>query len=532
MKAALALGALSATAVFAYQQDSGDPLDIPALPLPSAIALHRAAQPLFDASVGAAPLVLNHKGGDARASLYGLENNQPWFVPEKPLALAAAYTATSRIVRRDPVTRRERVDHRHWTFKTRDGQWRGSEHLALDSLANAQDPQLSAQDDGSVLALWQQSSDGESSLWWNWFSPADGWSAARRLTTSVVGRAKLASNPQGRAIAVWTSARDVQPDHIRETVWAAHYEPEHGWSEPHSIDRPSAGNSHLPDIALSADGSAMAVWETHEAGHIWGNRYQPATGWQGAKLLDRGGTELVDAPRIGADARGRFTLTWRRYHQANTSLWVRLYQPNSGWHYPQRITESADGRVRDHRLAVTDSGLSIALWIQGRGETSRLYASQHTPGLGWQSPIAIQRGPGVETALPALALSPHGDAIAVWMQRSIVANATWQVYASQLRSNRWSVPGALANDGEGGYPRATMDSNGHALVAWSRVDTHGASVWARRYNANSGWSRASAIAADSAMLAALAVNRGGRALALGQRQSDNGHLSVWANRFE
>ena len=259
MKAALALSALSATAVLAYQHDASNALAVPALPLPGAVALHRAAQPLFDLSGKVTPLMLNHRGGNARASLYGLEDNRPWFVPEQPLALAADYTATSRIVHRDPATQRERVDHRHWTFRTADGQWRGSEYLALDSLHNAHDPQLAVHEDGSVLALWQQSSDGESSLWWNRFSPSNGWTEARKLASGAAGRARIASNARGEAIAVWTSSTDALSRGISEAVWAAQYEPRTGWTTPAAIDRPNAHNSHLPQIAVSADGSALTT---------------------------------------------------------------------------------------------------------------------------------------------------------------------------------------------------------------------------------------------------------------------------------
>ncbi len=534
MKAALALSALSATAVLAYQHDGGNPLDIPARPLPGAVALHHAAQPLFDLDGEAAPLTLNHRGGSARAALYGLSDNRPWFVPDEPLALAAAYTATSRVVHRDPATQRERVDHRHWTFQTADGQWRGAEHLSLDALHNAHDPQLAARDDGSVMALWQQSSDGDSSLWWNVYNPANGWSNARKLANGVASNAALASNARGDAIAVWTAAAaDTRAQDISEAVWASRYQRKRGWSAPEQIDKPGAENSHLPRIALSANGAAMAVWETHQADAIWANHFVPESGWGKPSLLDHGGSELVDAPRIGADARGRFIMSWRRYRNADTALWVRQYQPGTGWHYPQSITDTSDGSVRDHRLAVNAHGGAVALWSQGDGDTSQVFASRHTPGLGWQSPVGVQRDTAVQTALPALALSDHGEAIAVWMQRRHQSDARWQVHASQFRDNAWSTPGALASGVESGYPRATIDSNGNALVAWSRIDHSGAAaVWARRYSARTGWSAADAITPDASMLSALVVDTGGRALALGQRHDGSGQMRVWANRFE
>ena len=534
MKAALALSALSATAVLAYQHDAGNPLDIPARPLPGAVALHHAAQPLFDLSGDAAPLTLNHRGGSAQAALYGLPENRPWFVPEQPLALAADYTATSRTVHRDPATQRERVDHRHWTFRTADGQWRGTENLALDSLHNAHDPQLAVRQDGSVLALWQQSSDGEASLWWNLYNPANGWSEARKLAAGIAGNASLASNARGDAIAVWTAtAADARAQDISEAVWASQYQRNRGWSAPSQIDRPGSDNSHLPRIALSANGSALAVWETHQADAIWGNHFEPGVGWGHASVLDHGGTELVDAPRVGADARGRFVMSWRRYRNADTALWARQYQPGTGWHYPQKLADTEDGRVHDHRLAVNSNGTAIALWSQGDSRTHRLFASRHTPGLGWQNPVGVQRDTHVQTALPTIALSDHGEAIAVWMQRRVQSDARWQVHASQFRAARWSTPGELAPGGESGYPRATIDANGNALVAWSRVDQSGdAAVWARRYSARSGWSTAGAITPNAAMLAALVVDEGGRALALGQRHDGNGHMRVWANRFE
>ena len=129
-------------------------------------------------------------------------------------------------------------------------------------------------------------------------------------------------------------------------------------------------------------------------------------------------------------------------------------------------------------------------------------------------------------------MSPHGDAIAVWMQRSTQDQAPWRVYASQHRAEQWSAPALLAPGAESGYPKAAIDGNGNALVAWSHVDDEGARIWA-----------SVSVPARAGQTPTLSPpvtpssrpwwwTRAVERLRSGQRQDTNGRLRVWANRFE
>ena len=222
--------------------------------------------------------------------------------------------------------------------------------------------------DGSVLALWQHSSEGVSSLWWNLFSPLAGWSEARKLADDVAGNAKLASNAKGDAVAVWTATLETaRARDFGEAVWASQFQSHRGrWTAPSQIDALRGKRTATSRVSRCPQMAAPWLsWETHAANTIWSNHFHPTAGWQGAQVLDHGNGNLVDSPRVGADTRGRFVTTWRRYDQAETALWVRHYRPGAGWQYPQQLTDDVDGRVHDHRLAVSETGDAIALWSQG-----------------------------------------------------------------------------------------------------------------------------------------------------------------------
>ena len=79
-----------------------------------------------------------------------------------------------------------------------------------------------------------------------------------------------ASN-SGNALAVWG-----QSDGTRRNIWSNRYMAGTGWGTAVLLETDNAGDANAPQIALGANGNALAVWYQSDGTrtNIWSNRFQ------------------------------------------------------------------------------------------------------------------------------------------------------------------------------------------------------------------------------------------------------------------
>jgi hypothetical protein len=85
------------------------------------------------------------------------------------------------------------------------------------------------------------------------------WSAAAPLSAvsppSFGANIDIAFDVRGNALAVWE-----QSDGTHDSVWASRYTEAAGWSAPVMIGHAANGDAVGPQIAIDANGNAVAVW--------------------------------------------------------------------------------------------------------------------------------------------------------------------------------------------------------------------------------------------------------------------------------
>src|SRR3972149_4464477 len=99
------------------------------------------------------------------------------------------------------------------------------------------------------------------------------WGTPVYVETDDAGNAaypQVDADTAGNAVAVWH-----QSDGTRTNIWSNRYAVGTSWGAETlvEIDVASARN---PQVALDADGNAMAVWSSGPVGSIWANRYAVA----------------------------------------------------------------------------------------------------------------------------------------------------------------------------------------------------------------------------------------------------------------
>ena len=67
-----------------------------------------------------------------------------------------------------------------------------------------------------------------------------------------------------------------QFDGTRNNIWANRYTAGTGWGTAALIETNNAGSADSPQVAINANGNALAVWRQSDGtrDNIWANRYQ------------------------------------------------------------------------------------------------------------------------------------------------------------------------------------------------------------------------------------------------------------------
>jgi hypothetical protein len=85
---------------------------------------------------------------------------------------------------------------------------------------------------------------------------------------------EVAMDPQGDAVVVWA-----QPDGSETGIWSNRYTSEIGWGTAERIDARDLGSAEGPQVAIDANGDAVAVWVQLVRGleQVWANRLERRT---------------------------------------------------------------------------------------------------------------------------------------------------------------------------------------------------------------------------------------------------------------
>ena len=246
--------------------------------------------------------------------------------------------------------------------------WVGAELIETDNVGNAGLPRITIDTNGNAMAVWQQFDGSRINIWANRYIVGSGWSGATLIENDNLGdarNAQIAVDAQGNAMAVWQ-----QFDGSRISIWTNRYVVGSGWGVAVLIETDNIGNAYFPQIAIDANGNALAVWQQPDDGGyngIWANRYDVVgSGWSSAVLIESN-TGSASNPQIAIDANGNALAIW---HQAPNpgggepvlgvvSVWANRYLLDSGWGSAIQISDNF-ALLADSQIAVDAQGNALA----------------------------------------------------------------------------------------------------------------------------------------------------------------------------
>lgn len=332
------------------------------------------------------------------------------------------------------------------------------------------------------------------------------WDATPARTDDIAAgqtssRPEAAFDAMGNAIAVWQ-----QNDGTQSTVWAAERSPSGTWSAPERVDTAAMNaNAGPPQLAVSANGSAVAVWDEYfgatggKGDAVWSAVYTPGSGWGTAAQIFEVNTSGNLDPTVAVDSHGNAVAAWTEDVGASfptppfgQQVYAARYAPGSGWAAAVRVSSNGQGFAPMHltqdtghaHVSVDDTGDAIVVWNTNVGNLSanaKVMASRSTGGSStWDAPVfldncAVGMCANSSAITPRVALDAAGNAYAVWQQQVAAASGIrpWGVRLA-ASSGSWSSPAEnldanLASIQTVSEPRLAIDPAGNALAVWQQT---------------------------------------------------------------
>lgn len=399
---------------------------------------------------------------------------------------------------------------------------------------------------GQAIAVWSQINGVAESIQGNRYLPDSGWGIPEPLGTDA-GRLpepeafrehlSLAVDPSGSAIVVWTQIRDDTND---ISIWANQYKPGIGWEMPGTIEQ-GDGWTFFPQVAMDSSANAIAVWgQVDGSGYglthsVWSNRFESGTGWETPELLETEPDTIVNGPRIAMNSAGSAIAVWQQWEEVDGgryNAWANNYEPGIGWGTPV-LLETESGMVWGLQVGVDANGDAIVTWTQSDGLYYNLWAVRYEVGTDWGVPEMIEVSSGdVGSFGHSLAVSPNGEAIAVWLQPEGAELSIWSNHFDP--DTGWGNPELVETSPEDAGIRTDVAfaPNGEAVAVWMQPHATYMSIWTSRYSVWRGWDDPKLLEENEgdANSPRLAIDSAGNVFAV-WAQWDGAQDSLWANRF-
>jgi hypothetical protein len=411
--------------------------------------------------------------------------------------------------------------------------WGVASLIETDNAGDASSPQVAFDAAGNAIAVWHQYDGARKDIWANRFGAGTGWETATLIETDNAGDAsspQVAVDAAGNTIAVW-----YQSDGTRNNIWANRFVSGIGWGTAALIETDNAGSASFPQVAVDAEGNAIAVWWQYDGtrDNIWANRFGAGTGWGTALLIETDNAGGASFPQVAVDASGNAIAVWNQFDGTRHNIWANRFGAGTGWGTATLIETDNVSEASYPQVAVDAAGNAIAVWKQFDGTRYNIWANRFSAGTGWGTALLIETDNAGGASFPQVAVDAEGNAIAVWYQFGTLVN----IWANRFDAGTgWGTALLIeTDDEEHAYrPQVAVDAAGNAIAVWHQYDRTRNNIWANWFGVGTGWGTALLIETDDAGDASfpqVAVDAAGNAIAVWY-QYDGTLSNIWANRFE
>ena len=340
-------------------------------------------------------------------------------------------------------------------------------------------PAIAVMPSGKAVAVWTDARNGLEDIyaaempalphkWGANVKASDGpsWSIQKAPAVAV--------SHSGRAVVLWVDSRDGNQD----IYWADKAPGASEWTPRGRVNDVSTNKQIAPDIVMDGAGAAYAVWEDYrnDAGNpdIYYAYLAPnGTRWSASQRVNDAMNARQTHPALTIDQQNVLHVVWDDSRDGLPNIyWAHKPASSGAWSSARRVNDVTTGRQLEPDIATDGKGVIHAIWQDFRHGLSDpdIYAAKLTPpATSWGQSRRVNDDRGVaEQAHPTIAGAPLGSVYAAWEDDRA---GDLDIYFSQLRvgASTWT-PNRLVNDDAGAAeqtdPALAVDAAGNAYLVW------------------------------------------------------------------
>jgi PKD domain len=345
-------------------------------------------------------------------------------------------------------------------------------------------PQVALDSAGDGFAAWLSKEGTEYSIL---VSTRTGLSGAwtKPLTLQTIGTAviddaqpRIAADAKGDAIVLWEQAKGVE-SFVESSSRPAGAT---SWGPP-QLAAEGGETMHNPEVGLDGAGNATAVWEERGADVRIDASSRPAGGsWAPRVALSAEGAN-ANVPRLAVAADGQAIAIWERFDEEEVEGEAKMAEiieaatrtsAAGTFSSPARVTkiQPTRGEVAGQHAALDEHGNAVVTWSETNATHEDLIeASAGKIATDTWGKAAVLSAPGGNfEEEPQIAVSPGGEAVAVW-ERNDGKNNIVEAAAGSAASGVWGAAVALSAKGQDAdQQQVAVDAQGDAMAVWRRFD--------------------------------------------------------------
>jgi len=254
-------------------------------------------------------------------------------------------------------------------------------------------PDVGLDDRGNAVVVWSDDPDGNATynVAYRVVAPSGTVTASGHANAAAAGQQlvpRVAVDPDGSpgsptAVAFTVVWEDIQGT-AAATVKAAGFTA--ATVKAYEVTVNAAGGSHHnPDVAVSASGDALVVWDEDTDGNSYDNvgltRLSKTTGAvvMSRRSANTSGTGQQRRPRIAADYNGDFVVGWESDHTGTNGVWARSFLSDGTGRHAEVQVSTGPGATAPS-VGIDDQANAVVSWSIGGADPAVWAAGMNSDG--------------------------------------------------------------------------------------------------------------------------------------------------------
>lgn len=380
--------------------------------------------------------------------------------------------------------------------------------------------QLGIDDAGGVVAIWQGAS--QQSSFRSRAAGSNAWSSPMQINEGL--SPILAVAPSGEAMVLANRSVGVSEWRNFSRRLAS------GILGVNQQASTTGETQERPDLVMQTGGTAAIVYSTttgvNDSVHLLKHN---GTSWAASNQTIDNLHQVAREPRLATDAAGNVWTLWSSFDGSTAQLRTS-YCFGSGACSMTTVLDTSSENAFAVDLGMNRSGVAIALWTEGAGDTLRHWVSSATAS-AWATPAPLGEAGNI-VGDGRVAVCDSGSAFVVYTQTDASVDRD-DIWVSRFANGAFAAPvrvEELLFDAK--EPRVVCDAAGNATVAWLQEFEGVASIWTNRYSGGA-WSGARLAETHAAIIdnLDLATNPKGQVM-LWWVEHTGGTKSVWVGSVQ